>query len=91
MLLFEFGVTRDIWDRVRGLAADSDDEIAVHACAIGLTAGPIPTSAICVLNGALLRQVAWPLHREVEDCLESISQSRASSSKNVLTDGPDRE
>lgn len=70
MLLFEFGVTRDIWDRVRGLTADSDDEIAVRACAIGLSAGTYPDQRDCARRMVtLLRQVAWPLHREVEDCL----------------------
>jgi HEAT repeat protein len=70
MLLFEFGVTCEIWDRVRGLAEDSDDEIAVRACAIGLTAGTDPDQRDCARRMvALLRRVAWPLHREVEDCL----------------------
>lgn len=70
MLLLEFGATRDIWDLIRGLASDSDDEIAVRACAIGLTAGTSPDQRDCArLMVELLRRVRWPLHQEIEDCL----------------------
>jgi HEAT repeat protein len=70
MLLLEFGVTRDIWDRVRGLVSDSDDEISVRACAIGLTAGTGTDQRDCAWRMVeLLRRVAWPLHQEIEDCL----------------------
>lgn len=70
MLLLEFGVTRDIWDLIRGLTADADDEIAVRACAIGLTAGASSDQRDCArLMVALLRRVRWPLHQEIEDCL----------------------
>ncbi len=70
MLLLEFGVTRDVWDLIRGLASDSDDEIAVRACAIGLTAGTSPDQRDCArLMVALLQRVRWPLHQEIEDCL----------------------
>ena len=70
MLLLEFGVTRDTWDRIRALVSDSDDEISARACAIGLTAGAGSHQRDCAWRMVeLLRSVMWPLHQEIEDCL----------------------
>jgi HEAT repeat protein len=70
MLLLEFGVARDTWDRIRRLVSDSDDEISVRACAIGLTVGTGSDQRDCAWRMVeLLRSVVWPLHHEIEECL----------------------
>ena len=69
-LILELGPTRDLWERLRDLVEDSDTEIAVLACRIGLAAAGDSARRECVCRlVALLRRARWPLNQEIEDCL----------------------
>jgi hypothetical protein len=69
-LILEFGPTRELWERLRDLVEDPDNEIAVLACRIGLVATDVAEGRGCAFRlVALLPRVAWPLSQEIEDCL----------------------
>ncbi len=70
-LILELGPTRELWERLRELVEDSDDEIAALACRIGLAAAGDTVGRECACRlVALLLRVRWPLNREIEDCLK---------------------
>jgi hypothetical protein len=69
-LILELGPTRELWERLRELVEDSDDEIAALACRIGLAAAGDTAGRECTYRlVVLLLRVRWPFNREIEDCL----------------------
>lgn len=70
MILLEMAAFSEAWDRVGQLVADPDREIAASACIIGMAVADDTERRDCAhkLVG-LLRVVAWPLNRQIQDRL----------------------
>ncbi|MGB8682585.1 MAG: hypothetical protein WCD12_06855 [Candidatus Binatus sp.] len=69
-LMLELGPTRELWERLSDLVQDSDTEIAVLGCRIGLAAAGDTAGRDCACRlVALLPRARWPLNQEIEDCL----------------------
>jgi hypothetical protein len=69
-LILELGSPEGLWDRVRNLACDSDDEISMLVCKIGLVAAGDTERHECASRlVTLLSRVAWPLNQEIEESL----------------------
>jgi HEAT repeat protein len=69
-ILLELGSNRAAFIQIRKLANDPDDEIATLACRVGIAFGEHSQKRVCASRLVeLLKRVAWPLRREIEDCL----------------------
>lgn len=77
-VLLELGASREACIRIRELASDPDDEIAALACRIGITSSEHAQKRECAWRLVeLLHRAAWPLRREIEDCLiENFAAAR---------------
>jgi hypothetical protein len=69
-LLIEAGAEREVERQIRPLVHDPDDEIALLACRMGITSQDCGWAHRCAERLLeLLCGAAWPLRREIEDCL----------------------
>src|SRR5262249_8735433 len=69
-LLSEIGMPPEPWPALRQLLKDSDGKIAMLACKIFLTSGPIQDRKYAVRRLIdLLPDADWILAQDIEDCL----------------------
>jgi hypothetical protein len=69
-LLIEAGADREVERQIRPLVHDPDDEIALLACRMGIASQDCEWAHQCAERLLeLLCGAAWPLRREIEDCL----------------------